>query len=335
MSKAVLVTGGAGFVGAHICEHLLVNTDWDVISLDRLSYAGSLARLADLRINYPQRLKVVFHDFRAQYPASVINQLLDVRYIIHNGAETHVDRSLSDAEPFVTSNVLGTMWTLEMARKIDLEHFILVSTDEVHGPAPEGTDFAEDAPIKPSNPYSASKAGAEALAYAYWNSFKLPVTITRTMNLFGERQHTEKFIPMTIRKILNGEEVSVHPGSRKWIHARNQADAMLFLLKEIAASGETYHIAGSERTNYEIAQFIANTLNKHLHFKFVDSHRPGHDLRYSLDDTKIKALGWQPPMAFESSLRKAIEWTAAQENRFWLDSEPVSVKAAKRSFSRL
>lgn len=321
--KSVLITGGAGFCGAHICEHFLVNTDWDVIVLDRLSYAGSLARLADLRMSYPERLKVVFHDFRAQYPTSVLHSLRDVRWIIHNGAETHVDRSLIDAEPFVASNVTGTMWTLEAARRLNIERFVHISTDEVFGPAPDGIDFKETDTLKPSNPYSASKAGAEALAFSYWNSHKLPVTITRTMNLFGERQHPEKFIPMTIGKVLRGEMVNIHGagltiGSRKWLHARNQADALLFLLTKTEISGETYHIGGEERTNLQIAELIADYLGQALNYRVADSHRPGHDSRYSLDDSKLKALGWKAPVNFCDSLLKTVEWSAHPDNKYWL-----------------
>lgn len=328
--KSVLVTGGAGFCGAHICEHLLVNTDWDVIVLDRLSYAGSLERLSGLRERFPARLKFVFHDFRAQYPVSVLNALKDVRWIIHNGGETHVERSLVDAEPFIASNVIGTMWTLEAARQLKVETFIQISTDEVHGPAPSGIDFQENAPIKPSNPYSASKAAAEALAFSYWRSHGLPVIVTRTMNLFGERQHPEKFIPMTIRKVLAGEKVTVHGtkdgsiGARKWLHARNQADALLFLLKAsktLDLRGETFHIAGEEKTNLDIAEFIAASLNLGLRYEIVDFHssRPGHDLRYSLDDSKIRGLGWRPPVEFAESLDRTVKW--AMKSPSWLQEE--------------
>jgi len=334
MPPSVLVTGGAGFAGAHICEHLLKNTDWEVIVLDRLSYSGSLERLADLRTEFPDRIRVVFHDFRGQYPSSVLHALKGVRYIIHNGGETHVQRSLEDSEPFVTSNVLGTMWTLEAARKLNVEHYIQISTDEVHGPAPEGTDYTEDATIRPSNPYSATKAGAEALAFSYFKSFGLPVTITRTMNLFGERQHPEKFIPMTIRKVLDGDLLTIHGtasgkvGSRKWLHCRNQADALLFLLRQ-APKGETFHIAGEEKTNLEIAECIAGILGRGLRYKVIDFHsqRPGHDLRYSLDDSKLRALGWNPPVGFEESLRKTVEWAVKPENRYWLQEDFQEVTA--------
>ncbi|HXB21868.1 MAG TPA: GDP-mannose 4,6-dehydratase [Candidatus Solibacter sp.] len=336
----LLCTGAAGFAGAHIVRHLMTNTDWDIIGLDRLSYAGSLERLGEWQGN--PRLKMVFHDFRGAYPASVLRALEGVRYVIHNGAETHVERSIHDPESFVMSNVVGTMNTLEAARQLQVEHFIYVSTDEVHGPAPNGVDFVEDSPIRPSNPYSAAKAGGEALAYAWSRCYRLPVTTTRTMNLIGERQHPEKFVPMCISKVLNGEKVTVHGrregdgkwtiGSRKWIHARNQADALLFLLRlqhtkgqDKAAArvghGETYHVAGEERSNLEIAHFIAKTLGKKLDHEIVDIHadRPGHDLRYSLSDESIKSLGWTPPVAFEESLRRCIEWSVRLENLRWLE----------------
>lgn len=323
---SILVTGGAGFAGAHICEHVLHNTDLDVIVLDRISYAGSLERLRDTRRDFPERLRFVFHDFRAAYPPSVLAALAGTRYVIHNGGETHVERSLQDAVPFVESNVLGTLHTLQAARQLEVERFIQVSTDEVHGPAPQGVDFEEDAPIKPSNPYSASKAGGEAIAYSFWRSYKLPVIISRTMNLFGERQHPEKFIPMTLRKALSGDEVTIHGtrdgriGQRKWLHARNQADGLLFLLRH-GALGETYHIAGEERDNLQIAQAIAEALDRPLYYKIVDFHssRPGHDLRYSLSDAKLRGLGWKAPVPFAESLRRMVEWTVKPENLHWLE----------------
>ncbi len=333
--NSVLITGGAGFAGAHLCEHILHKTCWDVIVLDRLTYAGSLERLRDVARDFGPRLKVVYHDFRAAFPDVVLRKLDGVRYVIHNGAETHVDNSLRDPLPFVESNVLGTMHVLDACRKLRPENVIYVSTDEVHGPAPDGIDFREDAPMRPSNPYSASKVGGEALAFAYWRSFALPVTITRTMNLIGERQHPEKFVPMTLGKVLRGEEVTLHGTtkgrlcSRKWIHARNQADALLWLLREHGAMredtppmdivGQMYHIAGEERTVLEVAQWIAEAAGRRLLHRVVDVEqaRPGHDLRYSLDDSKLAGLGWKAPVPLRESLVRTVEWTI-RHGREWL-----------------
>lgn len=338
MIDTVLITGGAGFSGAHLCEHILHNTNWNVIVLDRLSYAGSLERLRDTRNDFAERIRVVYHDFRAEYPPNVLQSLREVRYVVHAGAETHVENSIRDPLPFLQSNVVGTMHTLEAARRLGIAHFIYVSTDEVHGPAPLGVDFAEDAPLRPSNPYSAAKAGGEALAYAWWNCYRLPVTITRTMNMFGERQHPEKFVPMCIRKIMNDERVTIHGdaagriATRKWLHARNQASALLFLLNNTQGHGETYHVAGEERDALQIAQVIADELRTELSYELVDYHRtrPGHDMRYSLDDAKLRALGWFPPVPFEESLRRTVQWSVHPDNMIWLCDESSSLSPFAR-----
>ena len=329
MSKKVLLTGGSGFVGSHVVDHLLANTDWHIFVLDRLNYAGSLERLAHHKGD--SRVEWIFHDFRGEFPASVLHRLNGVDFIIHNGAESHVDRSISDPEPFVMSNVVGTMRVLEAAKRLGVARVLYTSTDEVLGPAPEGIDFCEDSPILPSNPYSAAKAGGEALCYAYWKSYMVPVVISRTMNLIGQRQHPEKFVPMCIRRILNGEVVTIHGnsqviGSRKWLHARNQADAILFLLtRGDEVLGQTYHVVGVERTNLEIAELIANFMGKQLKYELVDFHavRLGHDRRYSLCDHRIREMGWQPPVDFLTSLEQTVEWTLRPENLKWLAETPM------------
>jgi dTDP-glucose 4,6-dehydratase len=328
----VLLTGAAGFVGSHIVSHLLANTDWDIVALDRLNYAGSLERLAEHKGN--ERLKFVFHDFRAAYPSYVLHQLADVKLIIHNGAESHVDRSIFEPEPFVMSNVLGTMHTLDAAKQLGVEKFIYTSTDEVFGPAPVGVDYKEDDPIRPSNPYAAAKAGGEALCYSYWVSYQLPVIITRTMNLFGEKQDVEKYIPMVIKRVRDMELVKVHGtpeyvGSRKWLHARNQADALLFLLRN-GRAGEFYNIAGTEVDNLTLAKLIGAFVGKPLIWEYLDFHsaRKGHDPRYSLDDTKLRSLGWQPPLSFDESLLRTVVWTLRPENEKWLASPTPSKLSA-------
>lgn len=327
MSKRILITGGAGFIGHHMVEHFMRTTDWQIIILDKLTYASSgLSRLRDIDRLDSRRVLLLAADFSHPLSEGIIQEIGQVNYIAHLGAETHVDRSIGDAEPFVRSNVIGTMHMLDFARtQKNLSHFIMFSTDEVYGPAPEGVFFKETDRYNCTNPYSASKAGAEQLALSYANCFKLPIFITNTMNVFGERQHPEKFIPMTIKKVLAGEKVIIHSnpdrtkaGSRFWIHARNVSDAIGFLLDK-AQPKQSYNIVGEEEVdNLEMARIIAEVLRKPLIHEMVDFHssRPGHDLRYALDGAKLKAMGWAPPMPFKASLTKTIEWTLKREE--WL-----------------
>jgi dTDP-glucose 4,6-dehydratase len=330
--STALITGGAGFIGSHIVEHLCRNTDWNIIIIDRLNYAGRLDRLLPCCAKHEHfncrdnpRVRFEFFDFRAAFPDWLLERLGGVDYIIHAGAETHVENSLHRPGSFVESNVVGTFNMLEAARRIPgLKKFVYVSTDEVHGPAPGGVDFREDAPMNPSNPYSATKAGAEALVLAWAKCYQLPAIITRTMNNFGERQHPEKFIPMCIKKVLSREDITIHgrgtqSGSRKWLHARNHADAILFLLRRDTGPGEIFHVAGLEQTNLAIAQRVSAICAKGLRYKLVDFHasRPGHDLRYSLDDSKLRGLGWVPPVDFAASFEQAVRWTL--EHPEWLN----------------
>lgn len=313
-NKRILITGACGFAGSHMVEYFFKHTTWDILVLDRLTYAGHLDRLAAYRQS--PRVKFIFHDFRAEFSDHVLDQLYPLDYVIHNGAESHVATSLKEPRRFVEANVLGTLNVLEAALVHNVKRFLYTSTDEVHGATPPGVQFSEDAPIRPSNPYSAAKAGGEALVHAYWRSYGLPVTITRCQNLFGERQHPEKFIPLCIGKILKGEVVPIHgdsegnSGSRMWVHARNESDAIHFLLNHEQAVGETFHIVGEERSNLGIAQCIASVLGRELKYEIVDIRKtiPGHDLRYSLSQSKLNGLGWNQPVNFEDSLRNTIAW---------------------------
>ena len=320
----VLVTGGAGFIGSHLVEHFYKNTDWEIIILDRLNYAGSLDRLVQFRSD--ARVTFRFHDIRGQISQQLLRRLEGVHVIVHAAAETHVENSLHEPLVFVESNVGGTFQMLEAARALQVDKFVMVSTDEVFGPAPMGVDYKEDDRLDPSNPYSATKAGAEALVLAWAKCFKLPVLLTRTMNNFGERQHPEKFVPMVMRKVLNSEQVNIHfqyqgntkvIGSRKWLHARNHSDGILHLLKT-KQSGK-FHIAGEELTNLQMADRVASIIGKPMNYELVDWHssRPGHDLRYSMDDSKIRATGWKPPLKLQDSLEKTVKWTL--EHKEWLD----------------
>lgn len=323
----ILITGGCGFIGHHLVEHIIKKTEADIIIFDKLTYAASgFDRLRDIQCFDDRRIRIFALDFTHPIPEGVVQETQGVTHIVHMGAETHVDRSIDNAEPFILSNVLGTMHMLDYARKFkSLEKFIMFSTDEVFGPAPAGMFFKETDRYNATNPYSASKAGAEQLANAYANTHKIPVIITNTMNVFGERQHPEKFIPMCIKKILAGEKILIHadktcqiPGSRFWIHARNVADAICYILDYIDAP-DRYNIVGEcEVDNRRLAIMIAQILDKPLVYQMVDFHssRPGHDLRYALDGERLRSVGWQPPIGFEQSLEKTIRWTL--DNPRWL-----------------
>jgi len=329
--RNILITGGPGFIGHHVVEHFLKNTDWEIVILDSLNYAGNLNRLSSINIFEANRhrIKFVYHDLRAPITGGVANMIGQVDYILHLAAETHVDRSLQDPTLFVYSNVIGTLDMLEFARNYQtyLKRYIQISTDEVYGPAPEGVNWKEWDRLKPSNPYSATKAGADCLALAYANSYKMPIMVTRTMNNFGERQHPEKFIPKTIRHLLNGEKVIIHGtpdniGSRHWLHARNHADALLFLLTH-GENGEIYNVVGEiELNNLEMANKIAKVvINRELmaeEIEFIGFHksRPGHDRRYALDGTKIREMGWKLTVPFDESLERTIKWTL--KHKEWL-----------------
>lgn len=328
----ILVTGGCGFVGHHFIEHLIKNTDWQIVVLDSLTYASSgFDRLRDIEVFDDKRVEVLSSDFTKPFPIGLRNEIGDVDYIVHMGAETHVDNSIKDPEPFVMSNVVGTMRVLEFAKRLNnLKLFVYFSTDEVFGPAPKGVFYKEWDRYDSSNPYAATKAGGEELVLAYANTYNLPVLITHTMNVFGERQHPEKFIPLCINKISSERVVSIHAsqdkkhsGSRCWIHARDVASALLFCIKNCninISRRDKINIVGEEKSNLDIAKFIARELNKTLNYAMVDFHssRPGHDLRYALDGTKLRDLGFKYPKGLEESLRKTIKWYLKPENQNWL-----------------
>lgn len=322
----VLITGGCGFVGHHIIEHIIKNTDWKVIVLDKLNYSSTYDRLRDISVFDNKRIKIFSADFVKPITLGVAKEIEDIDYILHIGAETHVDNSIDDPEPFVLSNVLGTMNILNFAKtQENLKWFLYFSTDEVFGPAPENVAYKEWDRYNSANPYAATKAGGEELCLAYANTYGIPLFITHTMNIIGERQHPEKFVPLVIKKILNGEKVIIHAdktktkaGSRFYIHARNVASAILFLLKN-AQQRDKYNIVGElEIDNLNLALKIAEIIGKPLKYEMVDFHssRPGHDLRYALDGTKLEKMGFKYPKTFNQSLSKTINWYL--KNPKWL-----------------
>ena len=326
MTKRILLTGGAGFIGSHIVSDLQRNTDWSLVLLDRLDCAGNLNRLAELGID-PKRTRFVFHDLKGAISEQLSRQIGQIDYILHLAAATHVDRSIADPTAFVLDNVVATCNLLQWAAFSNLtERFLYFSTDEVFGPAPDGVRYKEWDRYKSGNPYAATKAGAEELVGAFHNTYGLSTLVTHTMNVFGPMQHPEKFVPSTIRKIRDGETVTIHSnkdrtkaGSRFYIHADHVAEAVRFVLAK-GTAGEKYNIVGQvEMDNLELAQMIASIQDKPLHYEMVDFHsqRPGHDLRYALDGSKLDAMGWIPPASFRESLEQTVNWTLANAER-WL-----------------
>lgn len=323
----ILITGGCGFIGSHLVNHILVNTDWEVVILDKLTYASNgFDRLRDINCFDDKRVHIFAADFTQEIKEGLLSEIGNIDYICHIGAETHVDNSIGNAEPFVISNVVGTFRILELARKLQPKKMLYFSTDEVFGDAPNGEAFKEWDRYNSKNPYAATKAGGEELCLAYANTYKVPVLISHTMNVIGERQHYEKFVPMVIRKALLGEMVTVHSdptrtisGSRFYIHARNVASAVMFLLEK-GEVRDKYNVVGEkEISNLEMVQTIGEIVGKEVKYEMVDFHssRPGHDLRYALDGTKMKRMGWDIPVSFEDSLIKTVNWTLA--NRKWIN----------------
>lgn len=319
----VLITGGAGFIGHHVVEHILKTTDDEIVLLDRLDISGNLHRLDEVLEELPatnrRRVRWVYHDFRAPIDINILHRIGDVQLILHLGASTHVDRSIGDPLSFVYDNVVGTANVLEFLRHYQQQaQMVYFSTDEVFGPAQDGVAFKEWDRYNSGNPYAATKAGAEELCLAYANTYKLNIRVTHCMNVFGQRQHTEKFIPLVIQRILEGKKVFIHAnkektraGSRFYIHARNVADAVMFVVKN-GSSGEKYNIVGSvEVDNLTLAKQISEIIGKPLYYELVDFHssRPGHDLRYALDGSRLRNMGWTPPIDFEDSLIKTVMWT--------------------------
>ncbi len=331
MAKKILITGGCGFVGHHCVEAVLKNTDWDVITLDGLTYAANLHRITDIKAFNPERVRFVWHDLCSPISETTHKLIGEVDYCVHFAAQSHVDKSLEDSIPFVMSNVVGTANLMEYFKHKQPQcKTIIFSTDEVFGPAPVGVYFKEEDNFKPSNPYAASKAGEEMIAFSFAHAFEMPISIVRSMNIIGERQHPEKFIPKTIKAILNNEKVVLHGktrsdlSSRCWIHARNVSDGLLFLFDKIEREG-FYHIVGEEKTVLDMADWICEVIKgrklRDDEVEWLDYHtaRPGHDKRYALSGDKIAKMGWMPPVDLEHSLKKIVQWSLETENKRWLN----------------
>lgn len=335
-SKRVLLTGASGFVGSHVLRHILVNTDWIVVCPTTFTHKGLTDRIRvacdDIPDSY-KRVKVVRCDFTAPISAVTSHEFGKIDYVINVASESHVDRSIDYPAPFIINNVSLICHLLDWARIAQPEKIIHVSTDEVYGPAKIGYAHKEWVDQHfPSNPYAASKAAQEDIAFSYWRTYGLPIAITNTMNIIGETQDPEKFMPMVIKRVINGEKMTIHAspegeiGSRFYLHARNQADGLLHVLKQhFPLYGETetperFHIVGErEVNNLEMAQMIASAVGKPLNYELVDFHssRPGHDLRYALNGKKIEETGWSLPIPLEESINRTVQWTMSHPE--WLN----------------
>jgi len=325
----ILVTGGCGFIGHHFVEHIFLKTDWEIIIIDKLSYASKgFERLRDTNMLGHKRIKIFCNDLVNPVSLGIKQEIgNDLDYIVHMAAETHVDNSIQNPGYFIKNNIMSTFNILEYARELTgLKKFFYFSTDEVFGPALETKLFKEWDRHKPTNPYSASKSCGEQITISYENTYNVPTIIVNVMNVFGERQHTEKFIPLCIKHVLEEKKIFIHAyhnkkksGTRFYIHGQNISSAVLFLIKN-GKIGEKYNISGEkEISNLDMAKFIASVVGKKLNYDMVhfDSSRPGHDLRYGLDGTKLLELGWKCPLTFEQSLRKTVLWTL--KNKKWLE----------------
>jgi dTDP-glucose 4,6-dehydratase len=334
--KRVLLTGASGFVGSHVLRHILVNTNWEIVCPVTFRHKGLpdriIASMQDLN-NVNSRVFVVKCDL--SFPISKLTgtKFGKINYILNVASESHVDRSIENPADFIVNNVSLICHILDWAKQHShLEKFLQISTDEVYGPAKDGHKHGEWRDLHlPSNPYAASKAAQESIAFSYWRTYGLPLGITNTMNIIGEMQDPEKFVPLVMRKIYNDEVVGIHGstegqiGSRFYLHARNQADGLLHVLKQdFVRYGESekplkYNIVGErEVNNLELAELIAKFMGKKLKYEIIDFHssRPGHDLRYALDGDKLKNTGWKPPLTLEESLKTTVLWTL--KNPQWL-----------------
>jgi dTDP-glucose 4,6-dehydratase len=311
----VLVTGGAGFIGSNFVRFALAtHDDWRVTTLDKLTYAGRRENLHDVLDH--GRHEFVHGDIRDASVSAPLVGRSDV--VVHFAAETHVDRSIQAAGEFIRTDVEGTFVLLEAARQAPrLRRFVQISTDEVYGSVTSGASVETDE-LKPRNPYAASKAGADRLAYSYWATYDVPVVITRASNNYGPYQYPEKVIPLFVTNALDDVPVPLYGDGlniRDWLHVTDHCRALDLIVAK-GTSGEAYNIGGgNEVTNVDLTRQILTVVDKPLTLIRPVADRPGHDRRYSLDTSKLRKLGWRPEVPFHDGLGNTIAWY--QANEWW------------------
>jgi dTDP-glucose 4,6-dehydratase len=311
----VLVTGGAGFIGSNFVRWAHdAHPDWHITTLDKLTYAGRLENLRDL--DGSARHRFVKGDIAdAAVSAPLVRES---HIVVHFAAETHVDRSILAAGDFIRTDVFGTFVLLEAAREArDLQVFVQISTDEVYGSVPAGASRETDE-LRPRNPYSASKAGADRLAYSYWATYQVPVVVTRASNNYGSHQFPEKVIPLFITNAIDNLPVPLYGDGlnvRDWLHVMDHCRAIDLVISR-GTRGEVYNIGGGhEMTNVDLTHRILELTGRPASLIKPVADRPGHDRRYSLDTSKLRQLGWAPQTEFESGLEATVAWY--RENEWW------------------
>lgn len=327
--STILVTGCLGFIGSHFVNYILKETHYNILGFNRNSDQKNLHRLdaifesEDGEIYENNRFNLVYGDLTDSDSLSGITE--NIEYIVNFAAKTFVDHSIKDAKPFISSNIVGTYNILEEARRSNLvcnniKKFIQVSTDEVYGAILEGA-YKEDARLNPTNPYAASKGAADMLAISYYNTYNLPIIITRTENNFGEYQHPQKAIPKFVKYALENRKLPVYGDGghrRMWLYVRDHCSAIHRLMTH-GKPGEIYHVAGEqELTNNELAKKILSILGKQEDLiEHIDDFniRPGHDRRYALNVEKLKGIGWEPKYKLDESLEKVVNWYS--DNEWW------------------
>lgn len=336
MAKKLLLTGISGGIGVHFLAHIMHNTDWEVVGIDSFNHKGVSDRLHEVVKDHPDwndRWKIITHDLVAPISEMTMKKIGHIDYIINMASQSDVYDSIQNPVPFAINNFLLGLNMLEYARVAKPEVYIQISTDETTGPTNDGERHSEWDEVLPSNPYAGSKAAQEAMAISYWRTFNIPLVITNTVNNFGEMQSPAKFPVIVQKKVKNDEVVTIHGkegeiGTRFYIHSRNFADAILFIIKNTKPyihqpntvdRPDRYNITSENSlNNLEFAQLIAKIMGKELKYELQDSQfsRPGHDRAYGLSGKKLEDLGWKAPLSFEESLTNVIKWQ--EENPLWI-----------------
>lgn len=312
--KKMLITGGAGFIGSNFIHYILSKyNDYQVINLDKLTYAANLDNLKDIEDN--KNYKFIHGDIADKEFIFKLFEDKKFDIVINFAAESHVDNSILNPQIFTITNILGTQVLLDACRKYNIKRFHQISTDEVYGELPlddKNILFTEKTPLNPSSPYSASKASADMLVKSYYRTYSLPITISRCSNNYGPYQHLEKLIPLMISKAINNDNLPVYGNGlnvRDWLHVYDHCTAIDLIIHE-GKIGEIYNIGGNnEKSNIDVVKIILKELGKSEKLIKYVNDRPGHDLRYAIDSTKIKTtLNWKPVYSFEKGILDTIKW---------------------------